>query len=378
MVVSIRSVLIVGAGIAGSTLAYWLARQGIETVVVEKAAGQRSSGSPVDVRGPALPVIERMNLLASVKEAATLANSLTVVDNNGRRIGWIPTQASTDAVEIPRSDLAAILSRAASTYADVRYDESVVSLNDDGHGVDVTFERAAPRRFDLVVGADGLHSRVRRLAFGPESQFRAHLGLYIATMPLDATTADRTVLMHNAPGRSVAIHPATGREIAAFIFRHPARSTSRAQDMNQDKQLVLAIYSGMEWRVPELLDRVANSEDFYFDSVSRVRLDSWTRGRTVLVGDATTCVSLLGEGSSMAIAGAANLAHELGNQPREPATALNRYEHNHRKRLAKGQHGLAIASRLLVPATRAGITARNIPFRLWPLITTARRHRRTS
>lgn len=376
VVVDVRNVLVVGAGLAGSTLAYWLARHGIETTVVEKSAGQRSSGSPVDVRGPALPVIEHMNLLAPLRAAATLASSLTVVDGSGRRKGWIPTQASANAVEIPRSDLAAILNRAASTYADVIYDESVLTLHDDGEGVDVTFERTAPRRFDLVVGADGLHSRVRRLTFGPESQFLTHLGLYIATTTLEqATTARHTVLMHNAPGRAIAIHPAGGREMAAFIFRHPPRPTIRDQDTHQDKQLVLDAYTGMEWRVPELLDRVRDSEDLYFDSVSRVRLDSWARGRTVLVGDAASCVSLLGEGSSMAIAGAATLAHELGAQPGGPATALNRYEYSHRKRLRRHQRGLALVSHLLVPATRAGITVRNIPFRLWPVLAAARRTR---
>lgn len=374
---SIRNVLVVGAGIAGSTLAYWLARHGIDTTVVEKSAGQRLSGSPVDVRGPALPVVERMNLLTPLREAATLASSLTVVDGSGRRIGWIPTQASAEAVEIPRGDLAAILNRAASMHTDVIYDDSVLSLHENGQGVDVTFERAAPQRFDLVVGADGLHSRVRRLAFGPESRFLTHLGLYIATTTLDqAGSAGHTVLMHNAPGRAVAVHPAAGREIAAFIFRHALRPDSGEQDMKPDKNVVTAAYSGMGWRVPELLERVQDSEDFYFDSVSRVRLSPWRRGRTVLVGDAASCVSLLGEGSSMAIAGAANLAHELGAQPSDPATALNRYEHSHKKRLRRNQRGLTIASHFLVPATRAGITVRNIPFRLWPVMTAVGRDRR--
>lgn len=130
--------------------------------------------------------------------------------------------------------------------------------------------------------------------------------------------------MHNTPGRAVAIHPAGGHETAAFIFRAPARPNIRDQDTDQNKQLVIDTYNGMGWRVPELLDRVSDSEDLYFDSVSQIRLDSWARGRTVLVGDAANCISLLGEGSSMAITGAATLARELGAQPDEPATALHR------------------------------------------------------
>ncbi len=374
--VSVRNVLVVGAGIAGSTLAYWLGRYGIDTTVVEKAGSQRSSGSPVDVRGPALPVIEQMNLLAPLREAATLASSLTAVDSGGRRIGWIPTQTSADAVEIPRSDLAAILTRAARTHADFIYGDSVRTLHDDGHGVDVTFERTAPRRFDLVVGTDGLHSRVRRLTFGPEQRFLTDLGLYIATITLDqATTEPNTVLMHNAPGRAVAVHPAAGREIAAFIFRHPPRPNLRDGDIGEARQFVIDASGGMGWRVPELLDRVRHSEDLYLDSVSRVALDSWNRGRTVLVGDAASCVSLLGEGSSMAIAGAAELAHELSTQTGELDPALNRYEHTHRKRVMQRQRGVAFASHLLVPATSQGITLRNLAFRMWPILAAARKNR---
>ncbi|GAB2750627.1 FAD-dependent monooxygenase [Salinifilum aidingensis] len=317
-----------------------------------------------------------MNLLGPLREAATLARSLTVVDSSGGRVGWIPSQASADAVEIPRSTLAGILNRAASAHAEVIYDDSVLTLHDDGQGVDVTFERSASRRFDLVVGADGLHSRVRRLTFGPESQFLTHLGLYIATTPLQQASANRTVLMHNAPGRAVAVHPTAGREIAAFIFRGPQQSNFRDQGIDQNKQMVVDAYSGMGWRVPELLNRVRDSEDLYFDSVSRVRLDSWAQGRIVLVGDAASCVSLLGEGSSMAIAGAATLAHELGTYADEPAAALRRYEHTHRKRVVRRQRGVAIASRLLVPATRAGTTVRNIPFRLWPVLASVRRTER--
>jgi 2-polyprenyl-6-methoxyphenol hydroxylase-like FAD-dependent oxidoreductase len=369
---SIRSVLVVGAGIAGSTLAYWLARHGIGSTVVERSGGQRSSGSPVDVRGVALAVVGQMNLLAPLREAATLVTNLAVVDGRGRRIGWIPTQAGDGGLEIPRSALVAILAGAAHGHAEFLYDDTVMALREDGHGVDVTFERAGPRRFDLVVGADGLHSRVRRLTFGPESQFTTHLGMYIATTTLDGVAADRrTVFMHNAPGRAVAVHPTTGHEGAAFIFRHPQLSDER--DTHRQKQLLIEAYTGMGWRVPELLERICDSQDLYFDAVSRVRLETWSRGRTTLVGDAASCVSLFGEGSSMAITGAATLVQALVAQPHAPADALARYERAHRKRLVPHQRGAAVAGHLLVPATRTGITVRNTAVRTWPVIDAARR-----
>lgn len=369
----IRSVLVVGAGVAGSTLAYWLARHGMQITVVERAGAQRSRGSPVDVRGPALAVTERMGLLAPLRQAATLATNLTVVDSAGRRIGWIPTQPGGRGLEIPRSDLAAILAGAGRDDAQFLYDDTVVALHDNGHGVEVSFERAAPRRFDLVVGADGLHSRVRQLTFGPEREFITHLGMYIATTTVGTTSADRhTVLMHNTPGRAVAVHPGTGREGAAFIFRHPPLPDIHDRDTQHHKQLLFTAYADMGWRVPELLERVRDTDDLYFDSVSRVRLDTWSRGRTVLVGDAASCVSLLGEGSSMAIAGADTLAHALAANPHDPATALADYERIHRKRLLRRHRGVALTSHLLVPATGTGTTARNTAFRLWPRIAAAR------
>lgn len=369
---TVRRVLVVGGGIAGCTLAYWLTRYGIETTVVERSEGQRSSGNPVDIRGPALALVEQMHLLAPLRRAATPATRMVVVNGHGRHIGWIPTQAG-DGVEIPRNDLATILADAVGGDAEFLYGDTVVTLHDDDHGVDVTFERAAPRRFDLVVGADGLHSRVRRLAFGPESRFRVHLGMYVATTTLDGATTDRdTVYMHNAPGRAVAVHPTTGRETAAFMFRHPPLPGSDARETQRHKQLVTEAYADMQWRVPELLERVRNSEDLYFDSVSRVRLNTWSRGRTTLVGDAAGCVSLLGEGSSTAIVGAATLAQALGAQADAPDDALQRYEHAHRTRLVPRQRGVAVTSHLLVPATRAGLAGRNAAFRLWPVVDAAR------
>ena len=349
-----------GAGIAGSTLAYWLGRQGITTTVVELAEVARSSGSPVDVRGGAIDVVARMQLVDPLRAAATHVTRLVVVDSHGRSVGWIPTQADAHGFEIPRADLSAVLTNAARDYAEYLYDESVTGVTDDVSGVEVTFQRAGPRRFDVVVGADGLHSRVRRLTFGAEEQFATHLGMYIATTDLGRPAADlRSVLMLNAPGRAVAIHPTTGREGGAFLFRHPLLPPGVARDPERYKQLVTRVYSDLGWRVPELLERLRSNDDVYFDAVSRVRLDSWSRGRTVLVGDAASCVSLFGEGSSMAIVGAATLAQALAAQPDDLAAAFHRYEQVHRGRLRRRQRGVWITSHLLVPSTGHGLTARN-------------------
>ncbi len=368
---NVRTVLVLGAGVAGSTAAFWLTRRGMTVTVVERAAGDRSSGSPVDVRGPAYGVAERMGVLPRLRAAATHATRFSAVDERGRRIGWVPMQLG-DGIEIPRSDLAAVLADASREAAEYLYSDTVTSLTDDGNGVDVTFERAAPRRFDLVVGADGLHSRVRELVFG--TGFTHHMGLYIATVDLTGAVDDeRTVLIHNTPGRAAAVHPATGRGIAAFIFRSPEVPGLDHRDTTRQREIVAAAYAGMGWRVPELLERMRAADDMYFDSVSRVRLDRWSSGRIVLLGDAASCVSLFGEGSSLAIAGGATLADAVAEYRDDPATALRVYERTHRRLVTPRQRWMGAGSGLIVPATAAGIRARNTAMRLWPLADAGRR-----
>lgn len=348
-------VLVVGAGIAGSTVAWWLARNGTDVTVVERAGSMRSSRSPVDVRGPATAVVEQMGLAPQVASAATQATVLNVVDRDGRRIGSVPVQ-SGEGLELPREDLARILAGAAQDRAEFRYGDSVTDLADDGAGVDVAFEKGSPERYDVVVGADGLHSRVRRLAFGPEDRFVRHLGMYVATLDLDAPASDlSTVLLHGAPGRALAIHPTTGREGAAFMFRAPLDPTANPV------ALLDRAYRGWGWRVPEVLERARTSDDLWFDAVSKVVLPRWSRGRTVLLGDAASCVSLFGEGSSLAIAGAAALATALAGAPVE--TALRTYEAEHRRRTAPKQRGVWLVSHLLVPATAPGLAMRNLAIR---------------
>jgi 2-polyprenyl-6-methoxyphenol hydroxylase-like FAD-dependent oxidoreductase len=364
--VVVRSVLVVGAGIAGSTCAYLLGRAGFGVTVVEQAGAQRSSGSPVDVRGTALKVVEEMGVLAAIRSAATHATRLAAVDGQGREIGWIPTQVRTAAVEIRRGDLADILASAASQHAMFVYQETITSMDTDSNGVDVSFRRSPPRRFHLVVGSDGLHSTVRRLVFGPEERFTRHLGLYFATVDLGQPSADpRTVLIHNRPGAAVVVHPTTGREGAGFLFRHRVLGPPEQPDLRAAKTLVAATYRGMGWRVPELLDHFQQSDDIYIDAVSRVALDQWSSGRIVLLGDSASCVTLFGEGSSMAIAGAATLADALVNHATDPAAALTQYERAQRKRVQPHQRGATLAGRLLVPRTRAGIAARNQAFRAY-------------
>lgn len=365
------TVLICGAGIAGPTLAFWLARHGFRPTVVERAEGLRSSGSPVDVRGGAEEVARRMGILPRLREAATHATGFTFVTASGRRIGPLRLgRPRGDEVEVSRGDLAAILSDAARDDAEFLFGDSVIALRQDTGGVDVTFQHAAPRRFDLVVGADGLHSTVRTLVFGPEKEFVRHLGLYIATLPLDRPAADpTTILMYNAPGRSLTLHPVRGSAGAGFIFRGPVIPGLDRHDTDAHKRITLDAYTDGGWQPPELpdlLDRLRAADDLYFDSISKIRLPSWSRGRVALVGDAASSVSLFGDGSSLAMLGAVTLAETLAATPDDHTAAFRTYEARHRKVSIPRQRGYLLAAALLVPATPAGLTIRNLATGLLP------------
>jgi 2-polyprenyl-6-methoxyphenol hydroxylase-like FAD-dependent oxidoreductase len=209
-----RKVLISGAGIAGATAAYWLAKGGCEVTVVEQAQGMRSSGSPVDVRGPAVEVAERMGVMAQIREAATDVRDMVFVNASGRavsRVNMRTTLAEAGDVELPRGDLAAILRDAVPDDVEFVFGDSVTTLEQDADGVTAVFASCPARRFDLVIGADGAHSAVRALAFGPETDYVRHLGVYVATVPLDGETGHDLVLYNTPGGRWPSTRRGAGR-----------------------------------------------------------------------------------------------------------------------------------------------------------------------
>jgi len=378
-----RTVLISGAGIGGSTLAYWLARRGFRPTVVELASGLRSSGNSVDVRGPAVGVVERMDVMPRLRAAASNVTHLSFVNGANRRVARVDlrTFQMSDAgeIEIPRADLASILLGASRDVAEYLWNDTIVGIQRDSRGVNVRFAHAEPRRFDVLIGADGLHSAVRRLAFGPESDHVHHTGIYVATLALAGDAGDdREVVMYNTPGRAVSIHPSSGRGIVAFMFRSRPIPGFDHRDREQHERLLTAAFGGSGWRVPELMSHVRGATDLYFDSVSQVRIPRWSAGRVALLGDAGSSVSLFGDGATLAMAGAFTLAEELAGSPGDPETALQRYETRHRTLVDPKQRGVPSAAALLIPATRPGIAARNLAVRLLPLTTAVRSLARTS
>ncbi|MEV6137301.1 FAD-dependent monooxygenase [Nocardia sp. NPDC051990] len=377
-----KTVLISGAGVGGSTLAYWLADRGFQVTVVERATGHRSSGNPVDVKGPAIDVVERMGIMPLLRAANSAVSHMNFVNASGRHVARVDLKAFQGSagereVEIPRADLAAILLDASRDNAEFLWGDTITGLIQHADGVDVTFEQAQPRRFDFVIGADGLHSAVRRSTFGEESEFVRHMGIYIATIRIDEPFgSEREVLIYNTPGRALSVHPTKGRAIAAFMFRHKGVPGFDHRDTELHKRLVIEAFIDQGWRVPELLDRVRDTDDLFFDSVSKGELPRWSDGRIALLGDAASCVSLFGDGSTLAIAGAYTLAEELAATPEDHTAAFQRYETRHRVLVDPRLHGVATAASMLIPATRAGIVLRNTATRVLPAVTAIRNRTR--
>lgn len=366
-----QRILVVGAGIAGAAAGTLLGRSGHDVTVVERSTGERSSGSPVDVRGPALDVVRGLGLEAAARERDTGADTLALVDGAGRALTTIRIRSDPLDIEIPRVDLAALLTSAARQVAEVRFDDTFEDLSPAADGVEVRFASGGEERFDLVVGADGQNSATRRALWRPASPLAAGAptgsagrdaarrrgpGLAIATVPLPLRIEDpRVVTMYNEPGRSLTVHPAGGRPGAAFIFRTAAAPVGRAAQV----ALLRECYASTGWRAREFLDALDGADDLYFDRVRRVNAQPWWRGRVVLLGDAASSLTILGEGSSMALLGARALDDALTRGGDVPA-ALAAYASHHAPVVRRAQGGAAFGAEFLVPRNRPALGIRNL------------------
>ncbi|MFB9628256.1 FAD-dependent monooxygenase [Nonomuraea helvata] len=309
------NILISGASIAGTTTAYWLKRHGFDVTVVERAPAIREGGYKVDIRGAALQVVERMGIMDAVRARSTDMRIATHYDARGRKVATMDAALfggrTGDDVEIMRGDLNELLYDLTRHDVEYVFGDSVTGIAEDGT---VAFERSAPRRFDLVVGADGAHSTTRRIAFGEESRYARDLGHYISicTVP-NKLGLDREEAVHAAPGRTANVYSTRQDTSAKALFMWSSEPLAYDhRDIDAQKDLLVKAMRGVEWEVPALLESVRDAADFYFDSVTQIHMDHWSKGRVVLVGDAAYCASpASGQGTSLALVGAYVLAGEL-------------------------------------------------------------------
>ncbi|WP_037836217.1 FAD-dependent monooxygenase [Streptomyces sp. NRRL F-5650] len=359
------TVLVSGASIAGPALAHWLNRHGYAVTVVEKARTIRSGGYPVDVRGTALDVVEKMGLLPRLRDAHIDLRRLTFRDADGGEVASLHPHTVTGGatgrdLEIRRGDLTDALYAAVRDDVEFLFDDSVDTLDQSGHGVDVVFRSGRSRTFDLVFGADGMHSRTRTTVFGPEERFHRYLGHCFAVFPMRNTLGlSHETVVWNTPGRTAALYAVEDDdEVHAFLnFAQPTPPRELFGDKQAQRDLIADVFADAGWEVPGILAALRDADDVFFDAVGQIRMPRWSSGRVALLGDAAYAPSFLtGQGTSLALVGAYRLAGALAAGGHAEGFAA--YERGTRDLVTRTQDRVGEGGTLF-PTTAAALERRN-------------------
>jgi 2-polyprenyl-6-methoxyphenol hydroxylase-like FAD-dependent oxidoreductase len=362
-------IVINGCGVAGPALAWWLLRHGHEPVLVEQAPQPREGGYVIDFWGLGYDICEKMDLIPRIREAGYQVGEVRFVDAKGRRRSGFDTDVLRRMTRgrftsLRRSDLGAALHGAVEGRAEAMFGESIASIEEHAGGVRVGFEHAAPRDFDLVIGADGLHSRVRALTFGPEADHERFLGYHVAAFDVAGyRPRDEDVYVSfTEPGRQVSRFSMRGdRTLFLFVFRDQAFGGDLPRDEAGRRAALRAVFGRSGWECPRILDAMDGVETIYFDRVSQIRMPAWSKGRTALIGDAAAAVSLLaGEGTGLAIAEAYVLAGELHRAGGDHAAAFAAYERRLMPFLAGKQESARKFASTFAPKSRTALLLRDL------------------
>ncbi|OBA81483.1 FAD-dependent oxidoreductase [Mycobacterium sp. 1164966.3] len=357
-------ILISGASISGPVLAYWLAQYGFDVTVVERAPELRKTGGhAVDLFRPAMEISEKMGVLSQIEALATGTTELTMYRQGARRPARIDltkvTGAASDRhVEIMRDDLSEVYFDVGRDDVEYLFGDSITAISPDGT---VIFEQGAPRTFDVVIGADGLHSNVRRLVFGDDAGRTQFLGGYLAVQSVPKALArDGEMVVHLGVGRLAGIYTAQPLDDARalFMFRSKQELQYHHRDALRQKEILREAFAGMHPQVERWLAQLDGTASFYFDSITQLQLDTWSRGRVTLVGDAGYCPGpAVGGSTSIAVLGAYILAGELAQAGADYPRAFAAYEQQMGEAVRRSRAFARGVAKSIVPNSTAGVWA---------------------
>jgi len=362
-----KNILISGAGIAGTALAFWLKKFGFNPTIVEVAPKLREGGYAIDFWGAGFDVAEKMEILPDLSKVDLKLLELTFVDKNNRRRGgmnyrkvvkWMNGRAFT----LLRSDLAKTIYNNLDKDIEIIFGDKISKIEQSENEVSVTFQSDKTRSFDLVVGADGLHSNVRNMIFGNEAQFEKYYGYYTASYTIPNPKGDKEFSMYNVPSKQVALYPTNENTSAVlYVFASPEKLSYNHHDIEAQKQILRNQFENIGWRCADLIAKIDTAPDFYFDVVSQIQMKNWSKNRVVLVGDACDCPSLLsGQGSTLAMVGAYILAGELKNANGNFKMAFEQYQNIFKEFIDDKQLLAQKFAKQFVPKSTFGIWLRNV------------------
>jgi len=361
-----KTVLISGVGIAGPALAHWLKAAGYQPTLVERAPALRGGGYVIDFWGLGYNIAERMGLIGQIERIGYHVREVRIVGDRGQRLTGFGTRVFDELtnerfVTVARSGLSRLLFETVRDSTETLFDDEIVDLRERDDDVQVRFKRAGERSFDLVVGADGLHSAVRALAFGPQERFEKRLGYAVAALEVSGYRPrdEDGYLMYARPGCMIGrFTQHDDRTLILFVFATEGRPLPSA--LEQQKAMLRDIYRDGKWETQQILGELDRAQDLYFDSVSQIRMNRWSRGRIALVGDAAFCVSLLaGQGSALAMISAYVLAGELAKAGGQHNIAFAEYESFLRDYIVSKQKGAERFAGAFAPRTEWGLWFRN-------------------
>jgi 2-polyprenyl-6-methoxyphenol hydroxylase-like FAD-dependent oxidoreductase len=363
-----KTVLISGAGIGGPTLTFWLKAAGFEPTLIEHAATLRTGGYVVDFWGLGYDIAERMGLAGQIDRVGYHIREMRIVDDHGERVTGFGTKILQELtggrfVTLGRSDMSRLLFEKIKGTTEVIFDEEIIGLQACADHMQVQFRHAGERRFDLVIGADGLHSNVRGLVFGPQDRFEKQLGYVVAAFEARGyRPRDEDVyLIYGEPGRMLgrfALHD--DRTLFLFVFAADVDTAGAMLHLPAQKAMLRGKFGDGKWECQHILETLDRTQDLYFDRVSQIKMKSWSKGRVALIGDAAFCVSLMaGQGSALAMTAAYVLAGELAKAGGRHEEAFGNYERLLRAYIGSKQKVAERYASAFAPKTRWGLFLRN-------------------